>query len=341
MTSQHPSLHHNHIILHVKPPKKVPKVLQSKQEHNSKETVKRGSRSYHKFSLTGLFSDPNYNEPHKYLSHLKQLKSIRYLNFDLVSLYSSDIPAKYTQKIFDSLKYFKNLSVIHFELKFPELSFQDSSINPFCQGLLILNRLTQVQITFSFHVSTLVPRPEKLKLLFEAFLGQLKRLTSINLAFSEYFNVESILQLISPLKKNKSLKEFSFTLEKGFSCTSTQFQEFLGVLKDIKSLKSSEIVFKSSRFPCYEQLKTIIPLLKKFGQKEALTMTFENSLDEFTNSEKLLFIKSIKKIKSPHKIQVKITDISLNSSWRFCLRIVLILGCLCCAIAAMVVTLRK
>jgi len=339
MASQHSSLHHNHVILHVKPQKKASKVLQFKQEHNSKETIKRGSRKYHKFFLTYLFSNSNYLEPHKYISHLKQLKSIRYLTVDLAPLYLAEIPAKYTQKIFDSLKYLKKLSVIHFELKYPIYVPQDSSQNSFCQALPILNCLPGVQVKFSFHVSTSPMRPQSLRNLFETF-SQLERLTAVSLRFSLFFDLEPMLQAINPLKKSKSLVKFSFNLESSFNCTMTQLQEFLLMMKEIKSLKHSELLFNSSALPGYNQLKTIVPLLQDVAQNGKIDITFQNCRG-LTNYQMLLLKNSIAKIKSFHKIKVKIPGMGMTSLWCFYLYIFLLFGGFCCTLASIIIRLIK
>ncbi len=325
-SSKYSSIQQNHIILYVKPQKKQKhKILQFKQDNNIKETLKKGSRSYHKFSLTDLFSSPNCLEPHKYISHLKELKTIRSLTLDLAPLYSTEIPAKYSEKILSSLKYFKNLSIIHFQLNYTHLyAIQDRNINSLCQALPILNRLPQVRITFSFHISTIVLRPENLRKVFEAF-SKLERLTSVSVTFSFFFELE-ILQAITPLKNSKSLKKFSFNLENTFNCNINQLHTLLTIIKDMKSLKHSVLLFKSAGLPSYLELKITLPLFKEIGQNASLKMTLQKSLRRLTNYQALKFIKSIKDLKPPHKIHVKFTEMVFCSLWCFYLYIFFLVG---------------
>lgn len=149
------SLHHNHIVLHVKPQKQMKKILLFKQNKNGKQALLRKSRTHHQSYFLDLPidpNDPNDPKPHRYLFHLKQLKSVKHLTLDLACL--SRIPKHCILKILDSLRYLKGLTALHLELIYKSSSVQGSDVTSFYQALPIINNLSQVQIKFYLHLLT-------------------------------------------------------------------------------------------------------------------------------------------------------------------------------------------
>ncbi len=296
------SLCKDNIILNIKPQNQIHKIFKSKQDKKPRLSLKNKYLPCYQFSFVYLGILTNYLDPQRFISHLRQLKAIKYLTLDLT--YLLQIPSQYIAKIFISLKYLKNLSVLQFELT--RISYlTEPNLHALCQAIPILNNLPNPQINFSLDTSRMTAgEKSNLCALFESF-NKLKRFTSVSLNFLRYIEIASIVEVIGTLRASKSLAKFSLTLE---NCTLNRFHELFYTISEIKSLKNSRILLKECEVPHYVMLKNILPFVKEVGEKGDLTVTFENYRHLFKKSERLLFTKEIQKIKPSCKIQVEFIE---------------------------------
>ncbi len=296
-----PFINDDQIALHIEPQNQMNKVFLYRQNKDGKQALKQGSRAHNPSSSLSLDSSRS-------LSYLKQLKSVKYLTLGIA--YPFKIPHHFILKILRSLKSLKGLTVIHLEVTCLSPFFHSSNFNSFCQALLRINDLPKVQIKFSLHFSAGLDGILALQQspLF-GNLAKIERLTSVFLTFSKWISLSECVFAIGPLEKSKSLTKFSFTLENNSFGLRPQFQNLFIFLKEIKSLKSSEILFKECSLPPYKKLKELIPLLEEAGQRGAIKMTFEKCAQKMTDYQSLNFLKSAKKIKSRHKVEVNITPL--------------------------------
>ena len=177
-----------------------------------KTSSKQKSRTYRQFSLDYLSNDPNNLQPQQFISHLKQVKSLKCLKIDLTSLLN--VPPSFFHKSFDSLRYLKNLSVIHFEIKSIFFVLQHLNFQNFYKKLPILNKLFKVQVKLSIEVFGMnINEALGLIVLLENLM-KLERFTSIHLKFMSSADIVQILDVIDTLKTSKSLKKLSLSLEK-------------------------------------------------------------------------------------------------------------------------------
>ena len=129
-------LHKTHdISLNMKSPMNS-KILCFKQDKEPKQALKTGLKTCSQFSFVYL---------RILVSHLKQLKALKYLTLDLT--YLLQIP-----KILISLKYIKSLSVLHFELK-RIIYLLEPNFHAHCHALSLINGLLNVQVCFSLENS--------------------------------------------------------------------------------------------------------------------------------------------------------------------------------------------
>ncbi len=306
------SICNDQIALHIKPQKQMNKVLLFRKQKNGKQALRQGFGAHNPSSSLSLDSQ----QPSRSLSYLKRLKSIKHLTLGIT--YPFIISQHFILKILRSLKSLKGLSVIHIELTCLSLLHRALDFNSFCQAFLLINDLPRVQIEFSFHFSEGAVGMMVLEqtALF-GNLSKLERLTSVSLTFSNFIDVRNTLFAIHPLKKSNSLTKFSLTLQDSPVGSPPQVHDLLIFLKEIKSLKSSEIFFKRYSLPSYKKLKELIPLLEEAGQRGPIKIIFDKCTYKWKDFEGLKFIKSVKKIKSPHKVEVNI--LPLKSL--YCLRI--------------------
>ena len=284
------------VILIIKPP--MDNILRFKQEENIKQALKHKSRTCHQFS----FINPNHFQAKNFTSYLKQLKSLKCLTLDLLSLLQ--IPEHYISKIFHSLRYLKNLSVINFQVAQIPYPLYESNFDSLCKTLLSTNDLFRVQVKFSLNLFEMNNHQGlRLSNLLER-MGKLERFALANLTFRSALDIAPILEAIEILRASKSLIKFSLTFEKCELCPCVRLHELFRILKEIKPLKDSEILFKECDLPDYERLRSIIPFVEEVAQNMNITMTFESYQHAMTQYERLFFRKEIENIKSPHKVQV-------------------------------------
>lgn len=284
------------VILIIKPP--MDNILRFNQEENIKQALKHKSRTCHQFS----FINPNHFQAKNFTSYLKQLKSLKCLTLDLLSLLQ--IPEHYISKIFHSLRYLKNLSVINFQITQIPYPLYESNFDSLCKTLLSINDLFRVQVKFSLNLFEMNNHQGlRLSNLLER-MGKLERFTFANLTFRSALDIAPILEAIEILRASKSLIKFSLSFEECELCPCVRLHELFRILKEIKPLQYSEIFFKECDLPDYERLKSIIPFVEEVAQNTNLTMTFESYRHAMTQYERLFFTKAIENIKSPHKIQV-------------------------------------
>jgi len=283
MSSHQPlSLHKSHdIILNIKPQKQTTsKVLRFKQDKKPKQALKNGFRTCHQFPFVYLGILTNYLEPQKLISHLKQLKALRYLTLDLT--YLLKIPKHYIPKIFIALRYIKSLSVLRFEHK--RISYLlEPNFHELYRAIPIINSLSGVQVEFSLETWRMaIDEKTKLSTLLESF-NKLERFTSVDKTFLRNVDIVPILEVIGTLKASKSLATFSVTFAKcRLFDSSSRLHELFLTLKEIKSLKNSKILFEECEAPRYKTLKTSISFIEEVGQKVNLRITFENYQHVFT-----------------------------------------------------------
>ncbi len=129
--------------------------------------------------------------------------------------------------------------------------------------------------------------------------------------------MRDILLAIDPLKQSNSLTKFSLIFQDNPLGQPPQLRGLFIFLKEIKLLKSTEILFKEYNLPPYKEFKELIPSLEEAGQRGAIKITFENRANKWKDFEGLKLIKSVKKINSPHKVEVNITPLKPL----YCLRI--------------------
>ena len=306
MTSKYSSssIRNDQIALHIKPQKQMKKVFLYRQYQDGKQALKRGPRRQSQSS--SLFLDSQ--QPGRFLSHLKQLKSVKHLTLGFT--YPFEVPQHFILKILNSLKSLKGLTVVHLEIVCLSLPIHSLDFNSFCQALLLINDLPRVQMKFSLNFLASLPGifPLQQSPLF-GNLTKLERLTSVSLTFSNFIALSDSLFAIDPLKKSKSLTKFSLTLQDDPVGDPPQVRDLLIFLKEIKSLKSTEILFQKHNLPPYKKLKELIPLLEEAGQRGAIKMTFEKCAQNMGEYQSLKFLKSAQKIKSRHKVEVKITPL--------------------------------
>jgi len=310
------SLHKNHIILNIKP-----QILRFKQERNIKQVLAKRPTTCHQFSFISLDIRANDLEPQKFISYLKQLKSLKALTIDLISLLQ--IPEYYIQKIFGALKYLKNLSVLHFQLVRVSYPLYERNFRSLCKSLSILHDLTNIQVKLSVNVSEMNNNEgQRLGVLLES-LGKCERCTWVNLVFLNSADIAIILDALDRLKVSKAFTKFSLTFEKCKLCPSNRLHELFLTLKEIKSLKHSEVLFKECDVPGYPRLKALVPFIGEVGQNGNISIRFENYRHIMTTYERLLFTKSVQNVKSSHRIRVQFIENSrivkkLKSSCREC-----------------------
>lgn len=153
-----------------------------------------------------------YLHPQRFICHLKQLKSLKYLTINLTHLLQ--IPPHYIRIPFDSLKYLKNLSVLHFERKHDYSLPFASNIETLSHATPMINNLFKVQVKLSLRALKMrANEGSKLNALLEGF-SKLQRLTSVDLNFLFYPDVTPNLHAIDRLKASKSLLRFFLTLHK-------------------------------------------------------------------------------------------------------------------------------
>lgn len=296
------SLCKDDVILNIKPQNQIQKVFKLKQDKKPRLSLKNKYLPCYQFSFVYLGILTNYVDPQRFISHFRQLKALKCLTLDLT--YLLQIPSQYIAKIFISLKYLKNLTVLHFELT--RISYlTEPNLHALCQAIPILNNLPNPKINFSLETSRMTTdEKSNLCALFESF-NKLKRFTSVNLTFLRSIEIASIVEVIGSLRVSKSLTKFSLTLE---NCTLNRFHELFCTISEVKSLKNSKILLKECEVPHYVMLKNILPFVKEVGEKGDLKATFENYRHLFKKSERLLFNKEIQKIKSSYKIQVQFIE---------------------------------
>jgi len=236
--------HESDVIINIKPQKQtMDKVLRFNHDKIENDVLKRRSESCRQFSFICPTVISNSSEPQKFIPYLKQLKSIKYLTIDLT--YFLLIPKHFISKIFTSLKYLKSLSVLHFEPT--NVSFyllHGSNLQILRKNRPIVNNPFRVQVKLSLHVSDMtILEGMGLRRLLES-LCKLERFTSLTLVFASSAEIGEILEVIDTLKASKSLAIFSLTFEKCNLFPSDRLHELFLALKEIKSLKCSEILFK-------------------------------------------------------------------------------------------------
>jgi len=238
-------LQKDYTILHIEPLKKMTKVVRVEPERFARQALKQKSRTYCQSSLDYLSNDPNYLQPKQFVSHLKQLKSLKSLKIDLGSLLH--IPKHFFHKILDSFKYLKGLSVIHFELKSVSYVLQHLNFQHLCKNLLIIDDLFKVQVKFSLEAFGMnMNEALGLTFLLETLI-KLERFTFINLKFISSADITQILEVIETLRASRSLIKFSLSLEKCQLDPANRLHELFLTLKEIKLLKYSEREIKRRR----------------------------------------------------------------------------------------------
>jgi len=145
-------------------------------------------------------------------------------------------------------------------------------------------------------------------------LGELERFTVVNMGFFSYADIAIILEAFDRLKMSKSLAKFSLTFERCQLAPSNRLYELFLTLKEIKSLKSSEISFKECSVPGSERLKTLVPYIEEIGHNGNISKIFENCHHAMTRYQRVLFINSVQDVKSSHKIQAQIDQLTTSHS---------------------------
>ena len=283
-----------------------PQVLRFKQVKNGKLALKNGFKMCSQFSFTYCGLLANYLEPQIFISHLKNLKYLKHLTLDLAFLLQ--IPKHFICKILTSFKSLKGLAVLHFELKYVSSLVRESNLQSLCQALSILNDLSRVQVRFSLSALEMNHREALgLNLLLRS-LSQLERFTSANLTFRSSADITPILVATETFKASRSLTKFSLTFEKCKINPFSRLKELFLTLKEIQLLRYSEILFKECDVPEYASLKTIIPSIETVSQNQHISIIFENYRHTMSTYERLMFLKSVQNIESPHEVQVQFIE---------------------------------
>ena len=167
--------HRHNVILNINPQNQMTRPLRFKQRKNGKQILTQRLGTCHQFSFIYLGIHANYLEPYQLILHLKQLKSLKYLTLDLT--YFLQINKYNIDKIFNSFKYLKSLSVLHFGLKRVSYLPHQSHFQILCKAIPMLNDLFRVQVRLSLHAPKMVIDERwRLSAPFESFC-QLERFT--------------------------------------------------------------------------------------------------------------------------------------------------------------------
>jgi len=289
-----PPLNSQHVTLNIQPPQiKMTKPLQYLLQKHVHSSVKEYSRSLHKLSLLNLDKSQHSFLIQKAVANLKQTKFLSHLDIEIGSFPSTHG----LQRLVESFKHLKNLSVLHFHV----VSFSNASYTiSLCQSLKRLFHdlpKMQVKLTLSAadgdrHCGRLLQRFTKVR-----------NFTSARLNFSKYLDSSKIEESIAIFKESKSLSDLSVTLS---SCTiypSIRLQNLFASLKFIKSLKNSRVYLKNCVSITNYGLQKILPLLKGLNNHlQNLEIVFENCGNSITRLEWWLFISSIRRLRTSCKI---------------------------------------
>jgi len=294
------------IILNIKPEKQMDKLLRFKQDEREKQTLQHRFHTYYKFSFVSHDIITDDLKSKKFISTLKHLKSLKHLTIDLGDLLQ--IPEHKVHTIFNTIKHLKCLSVLHFQLQDLSFPLREANLQSFSEAIKEINVLLKIQVRLSVNIPIATDAErEKLIVLLEN-LRKLKKFTFLSVAFRLSEDFAPILQAIQILKASLSLTRFSLTFEECKLWPCVRLHDLFLVINAIKPLKCTEIFIKNCDIPDYNRLKSIFPYLEELGQSKNISITFEAYKLEMTRYEQSLFTKSVKDIRSPHKIQVQFIE---------------------------------
>jgi len=197
-------------------------------------------------------------------ANLKELRSLRSLAIDL-SLFPD--PHKSINEFLESLKYLKNLSLLHLHFSqsentsFPqrEVSSASQKLRALSKALRKISGLPKLKIKLTF--SLVQTRSEEFLMSLKKF-SKLESFISVDITLNEY-DFLGIKETILSFKKSKSLSQISLTLDECIphpQDPQTGFHELKTSFKEIKSLKDLRIDLQTDCGITSSNFKELVPI---------------------------------------------------------------------------------
>lgn len=229
----------------------------------------------------------------KLRTNLKQLKSLKRLNFDLEGLPETH---KGIDCFVESLKHLKNLSIL-------QLYFSNTlAWKPFalCQALRETFGLPRMQIRLFINIhNSQTPKDDFIRSL--RGFGELGSVSLVNIT-TRFHNVERILEYMKILQRWRSLKQLFLTIDNCGINFLDDFERLVMSLKEIKSLRSSRVSLRISDVLFRNEIEQFKPKLQEISNNIDLVIVFKMKSLETTWS----FLKSSQNKNHSNAISAKL-----------------------------------
>ena len=238
---------------------------------------------------------------------LNRLSHLSCLEIDLKSL-----PLDHYQAIlvfFESLKHFKKIPTIHFFSSASRSPLLDNQkLLTLCKVIDNIRALPQIDTKLSLVIPFAnLPVADSFRKVLESFVNH-KRFTFLHLTLSGLSDVSQMEAIISIFKDSKSLSQLHLTLEtNSFDSTFTP-EGLLRSLKIITSAKNLKVCFTKCSDFSSNNLKYIASALKENTQVRNIEIIFEQTLQDISKFQWLLFVGSLKSRTHFQKVHVKCLD---------------------------------
>jgi len=299
----HPSqtpLLSSHIALDIKSNQTVGKVFPFTRDNHLNMALKERSRSLNQLSLEykGKMFWPH--DVKKLTTSIKHIKSLECLRINLNWL---PYDSKSIMKIFRSIKHIKNLKTLQFDVNQPFTVHLGKKIGPLYKALKEIRRSSKIEIKLSFLLQSENDNND-FKMLLKCF-SQIRRLTSVDLIFSNYESLLIINGYIDALHGSRSLLNLSIGLSHFKVADDTRFDDLLESIGGFRRLKNSRVSLQKCDKLSYSMLRRLVPTINELGYVLNFDLVFDNCSNAMTPFEWKSFNKSIKNLKTSHAVRTK------------------------------------